>query len=246
MLVSRPAPAARMTKISAAWRYSSGAGHFAYDYAMPAGTELYAVRDGVVLDCSDGVVDTTPHAPGNYPGQAGSGSPSNWVLLRVRYKGRYATVYYQHLKSVAVRKGEKVKAGQVIGRAGSTGNATGAHLHIATMWGGNHNVYTRYAYMMNDGRNDWVIWTPARLWSTADFVRASNVVRGKRNEDILQVQKALRELYGLDYSSAPGLYGPRTAEKMKQAEADSGKTGLALIAWIGAKASRANGFNAIR
>ena len=50
-----PAPASRLKDITAGWAYRSGAKHRAYDYAMPIGTPLYAVQDGVIVDCNDGV-----------------------------------------------------------------------------------------------------------------------------------------------------------------------------------------------
>ena len=37
---------------------------------------------------------------------------------------------YAHLSSTYVKTGQEVKAGQVIGRQGDTGNATGEHLHF--------------------------------------------------------------------------------------------------------------------
>lgn len=37
---------------------------------------------------------------------------------------------YQHLKSIAVKKGQTVRQGDVIGVAGSTGDSTGRHLHF--------------------------------------------------------------------------------------------------------------------
>ena len=36
---------------------------------------------------------------------------------------------YCHLSSVAVRPGQSVKKGQLLGRSGNTGNSTGPHLH---------------------------------------------------------------------------------------------------------------------
>jgi hypothetical protein len=41
-----------------------------------------------------------------------------------------AVIYYCHLASRAVKKGEKVKAGQRIGIMGDTGYSFGAHLHF--------------------------------------------------------------------------------------------------------------------
>ncbi|MFB0527877.1 MAG: M23 family metallopeptidase [bacterium] len=45
--------------------------------------------------------------------------------------GQGITTIYLHLESINVRKGDKVTKGQVIGRVGETGLATGPHLH----WG---------------------------------------------------------------------------------------------------------------
>ncbi len=248
VLVHPPAPASNVEDrdISAAWRYSNGGDHFAYDYTMPEKTELYAVRDGIVTDCRDGVVDHTPFKPGNYYGQNPVGSPSNWVLLQVTFRGRPATVYYQHLFDTKVVKGQKVVAGQLLGYSGQTGNATGPHLHIAAMWGGGYDVYDRYLYMQNDGKNEYVIWTPKRLWGTEDFVRWANCGLGKTNSDVLQVQKALRDTVGLDYSSAPGTWGPRTQDAWERFGKISGKPNdISRLRALGAKASRANGITAI-
>lgn len=252
-LVSPPAPreVVGAEDISAGWRYRSGGGHYATDYRMPDRTPLFAVRRGKILDCRDGVVDTTPGRPGNRPGQPGSGSPSNWILLRVIFRGRPATVYYQHLTDTLVKRGDWVVAGQKIGLSGQTGNATGPHLHIAAMWGGNYDVTTRYAYMLNNPKNpppvepSVCIYPPSLLWSTADFVSLRNLGKGKENRDVLQTQRAMKDILpGFDYSSGPGVWGPRTQAAWHECGVRSGRSGIERLAWIGLKATRANGITA--
>ena len=45
--------------------------------------------------------------------------------------GRGAFSYYSHMNDFAVKQGQKVKKGQLIGTSGKTGRITGPHLHYA-------------------------------------------------------------------------------------------------------------------
>ena len=93
----------RRHPIARAWRAHKG-----IDYAAPTGTRVRAVGDGVV----------------EYAGPRGG--YGNVVILR--HHGQYATVY-AHLSRISVRRGERVAQNDSIGAVGSTGWATGPHLH---------------------------------------------------------------------------------------------------------------------
>lgn len=44
--------------------------------------------------------------------------------------GQGVTTYYAHLRRIDVTLGERVAAGDCVGRVGSTGNSSGPHLHF--------------------------------------------------------------------------------------------------------------------
>lgn len=84
--------------------------HLGTDFAAPTGTEVRTVGDGVVQFA--GV-------------QNGYG---NVVFIQHRNK-EHVTVY-AHLSRIDVKRGQSVEQGQEIGAVGSTGWATGPHLHF--------------------------------------------------------------------------------------------------------------------
>lgn len=141
--------------IGTKWKYSSGAGHYAYDYLTPMGTDVLAVRTGVIIDCNDGEPDNAP--------KRWSGMPSNWILLGYKnVLGQWRTVYYQHLKenSIKVEKGQKVTAGQWIAETGNSGNSTGAHCHIHTMKGYRTRSERYWNY-----NSKYRIYPPSLVWA---------------------------------------------------------------------------------
>jgi murein DD-endopeptidase MepM/ murein hydrolase activator NlpD len=156
-------------RLNAGWRYSSGSAHFAWDVGCPMGTPLYAIGDGVVVDCNDGVKDQPPGVA------AGSGAPSNWIVLKFtyprdsKYAGKTGYAYYQHLTKggVLVKRGEKVREGDLIGKSGNSGNTTGPHLHLVVLNPGcAMNAATRYAYLSNP---DMVCWEPRTAWRATKY-----------------------------------------------------------------------------
>lgn len=81
--------------------------HSGIDYAAPMGTPVYSVASGIVIDAG-------------WMGGAGR-------AVRVRHPNGWITSY-SHLSSIAVKRGEQVRQGQMLGRVGSSGHSTGPHL----------------------------------------------------------------------------------------------------------------------
>ncbi len=81
--------------------------HKGTDYAAPTGTPITTTASGIV--------EKTGYTAGN----------GNFV--KVKHNGTYATQYL-HMSKILVRRGQHVNQGDVIGRVGSTGLATGPHV----------------------------------------------------------------------------------------------------------------------
>lgn len=96
------------------------------------GKQVYSATGGKVV----GVVDDLPEpVPGELPkGITAAQAGGNHVIVDMGH-GRYA--FYAHFVpgSVTVKVGQKVKAGQVIGLLGNSGNSDGPHLHFHLMDG---------------------------------------------------------------------------------------------------------------
>lgn len=93
------------------------------------GAEVLAVADGTIVDAVDDMAEgaTLSDAHGSLPLENASG---NYVTLDLG-QGRYA--FYEHLKhgSLTVKRGDRVKRGQVIARLGNSGSSSsGPHLHF--------------------------------------------------------------------------------------------------------------------
>ncbi|MEW2143161.1 M23 family metallopeptidase [Micromonospora vinacea] len=91
--------------------------HAGIDLALPSGTPIRAAASGTVT-------------------QAGDASDGYGNSVFIDHGNGYLT-HYAHQSRIAVTVGQSVKAGQVIGYEGATGDATGPHLHFEVhqgMW----------------------------------------------------------------------------------------------------------------
>ncbi|MCP5405502.1 MAG: M23 family metallopeptidase [Pseudomonadaceae bacterium] len=88
--------------------------HKGHDLAAPKGTPVKAPADAVVVLARDTFMN------------------GNLVILDHGYG---LTSLYAHLDSMAVQVGDAVRAGDVLGKVGTTGRSTGPHLHWGMNWG---------------------------------------------------------------------------------------------------------------
>lgn len=87
-------------------------GHEGVDFRARMNTNIYC--------CADGEVFQVHQNPDDHP---------YGIHVRVRHALGYRTIY-AHFDHVLVHEGERVAAGQILGKADSTGASTGSHLHL--------------------------------------------------------------------------------------------------------------------
>jgi murein DD-endopeptidase MepM/ murein hydrolase activator NlpD len=93
--------------------------HTGIDFGASIGTPILAAGSGTIVEMGH------KGAYGNY--------------IKIRHNGTYSTAY-AHISSFArkLRKGHKVKQGEVIAYVGATGRATGPHLHYEVLVNDKH------------------------------------------------------------------------------------------------------------
>ncbi len=97
-----------------------GKPHNGLDVGGPLGTPIYAADDGIITAIDNNDVSTwKKYQYGKY--------------VMVRHNNNITTLY-AHLSKQAVKKGDVVKRGDLIGYLGNTGYATGPHLHFGAYW----------------------------------------------------------------------------------------------------------------
>jgi murein DD-endopeptidase MepM/ murein hydrolase activator NlpD len=93
--------------------------HTGLDFAAPEGTPIHAIANGTITETG------------------WAGAYGNRTVMTL---SDGTDLWYAHQSAIGVTKGQKVVAGQVIGRVGSTGNTTGPHVHIEVRPGGGDPV----------------------------------------------------------------------------------------------------------
>lgn len=135
--------------------------HLGVDYAAPVGTAVRSVGEGMVEFAGS---------------QGGYGN-----VVKLRHANGMSTVY-AHLSRMQVRAGQSVSQGQVIGAVGTTGWATGPHLHF-------------------EYRHNGVYQDPQAVAQRHDTTPLSAAVRPVFERAAAQARLALASASQLQYSS---------------------------------------------
>tara|TARA_B110000438_G_C15812982_1_gene650576 strand:+ start:2330 stop:3130 length:801 start_codon:yes stop_codon:yes gene_type:complete len=88
--------------------------HYGLDFAADKGTKIKAMLDGTVT-----LVETDLFYTGG---------------TLIFDHGHGVSTLYMHMEKIFVKKGQKIKQGDIIGTVGSTGRATGPHLDVRLNW----------------------------------------------------------------------------------------------------------------
>lgn len=99
--------------------------HTGMDFTAPTGTDIFATGDGEVIE-----VESKLNGYGKH--------------VVIRHGFGYETLY-AHMSQILVKKGQKVKRGEVIGLVGNTGTSVGPHLHYEVIQNGS-KVNPAYFY----------------------------------------------------------------------------------------------------
>lgn len=101
-----------------------GKARYAYDFGLPRGSVLVAMRGGSVRALRNDV------RPGDACWSGGGAACADRANRVVLDHDDGTSTLYMHLDSVSVALGEQVAAGAEIGRSGGTGWSTGPHAHV--------------------------------------------------------------------------------------------------------------------
>jgi murein DD-endopeptidase MepM/ murein hydrolase activator NlpD len=104
------------------YSHNTPSSDYAVDIGMPEGTDIFAARDGVVMDVSNDFF-------------SGGTDKDKFLdranLIRIVHDDGTMAVYgHLRLESAQIPVGARVKRGQLIAKSGNTGYSSGPHLHF--------------------------------------------------------------------------------------------------------------------
>lgn len=150
---------------------------------MDSGVYVYAAADGRVFEVHDGEYDRNKRWI--------KGRPAN--RIGILHQDKYCSYYLHIMKnSPLVKPGDSVKTGQPIGKVGSSGFSTMAHLHFEVRDSNDH--------VIDPFSGDCQVQTPSMwasqpVYDTAEYLMDNGFVPYIPNEDTLKERYGVRDTF---------------------------------------------------
>lgn len=106
--------------------------HSGIDIDAPNGTDILSVAKGEIIEVGE--------------------STSYGKYIRIKHSELMET-FYAHCSEILVQNGDKIEAGDIIGKVGNTGNSLGSHLHFEIVYDGKHINPLNYIQLSQDSSN---------------------------------------------------------------------------------------------
>ncbi len=141
------------------------------------GDRIHAATDGKVVKIQDGLPEQTPGVFPTDPTVQTAGG--NFMVVRID-AGHYA--FYAHMQpgSMRFKVGDRVRAGQVLGLLGNTGNTDGPHLHFHIMDGASPLQSNGLPFTFTRWRGQGVVTNEAPLFAGQSAPVDPGELAGKR------------------------------------------------------------------
>lgn len=107
--------------------YKSLVSHQGVDYTVPVGSRVFATADGTVIEVA-------------------KRNTTSGLNIVIAHRGGYET-QYSHLSRIDVKKGQKVRRGDIIALTGNTGLSLSPHLHYEVRYNGMRVDPVHYFFM---------------------------------------------------------------------------------------------------
>jgi len=172
-------------------------GHSGIDIPDPQGAPIYAAADGKIT-------------------HAGYGRGYGQAIFERFVSGLQAV--YGHTSKLLVRAGQAVRAGQMIGRVGATGNATGPHIHFEVANGGFAKASNRQFTL------DWLRGASNSSANNADtgdttswvnpFAKLLDPFNKAKSNALSKLSSIKDSIYGQIVAATPGLVAKGISDKV--------------------------------
>lgn len=153
------------------------------------GGDYVALQDKNIYAPCDGEIGSSTRV---YTGKTAEWG--NYVRFDFPYNAKYYSMFFCHLASRSVKKGQTIKRGDKLGIMGNTGKSTGPHLHLEIRLKGTSTTVDPFAFfgIPNKVFDSYNAIAPKKLESGNDIVW--ELMNGANSIEITEPERAIKAL----------------------------------------------------